>query len=1756
MAVDVQFGVVGNPAGMVKFLSTLEADANATMLRINQQFQRTFQTAFSGTQLSGGFGEAGAGFLASAEQIKAGAAGVGPAITAYKLNIDQLTHSATLLGQVGVRLKSGEIIPSGWVQSAKVNSDSLVNSVARVVNAEQGLTASTANLTNLGVGSGGSLIAGGGAAAGIADIKAPYLSTIDTRLQTGSVLQAEQNRLQSLKDLYIANGAEIPANVNQMYAAYSGALARNEGSIVSQLTKMNTTIGQARTAGIRGFAASTNELTAASREFETAMVTPPPVSPAIMTTLNSNTQLRQQLLKAGLGGGAAVGSAEFQAAVADANFSTPVTDITQGVTKLSGTFPTATEGLKSFTAQVDSSGKLITRFGGTLSGASNFLNQVGRDFQKVAEWSIATGVIIGGIGAFSNMIKVVSELDLGLRKFAITAQVTTDQSKAFFQSIAEVAYNTATPLKELVDAADAIALATRKSGESAQQWRSDILSLTGAVGILTNIAGIDSVKATDLLTATMKQLDLTANQTAGVLNKIAAVAGGQSTAIADIAQGLGTLSEAAKAAGLTLDQQIAVLQTLGQVTGKSSTEIATAMKNLTGSISSAGSVKELDKFGIAVKDAQGNLRPFLDIYKEVSDAIASGLIPAGQVQAVEKAISGGPRRMPDAAALLGVIDQVTQATQVSQDATNEALVANAKVLDSTASKITQLKVLFDQLAFNNLSTIVNQVAGTLLNLASVGIQVFNSLPTGLVATIAQFALLAGGVSLVVKIFTGFGGLIRGAYTTVTGFTERITTATVAAAGLSKAQTTATATTLTLNEAQVAVGEGMNITTSEINNNTLAVERNALAKRENVATTGIMSTPLGRGGAMLGIAGLAGVGIGAAQIANGGGTNPQSIASGIGSGLMGLGMTGLMAGSALDAGVVTLPAGLTIQGLSIAATALGGILQVVSGMLPGAADDTSKLDQNTVQLNQDILTSVKAFQDASQQAANLQTTHQTLTSQLAQQAAVVDKSVAGQNTLANTQRDYASNVADLAIQNVSLQASYEKLVGYYPELGTGVKSYSDLIQTAASNTDLLKTKTQDLSIAILKGTGQAGKVGTNMQLPDYAGTTGNIPYAGNGPPIATIHTEARGGIGQQISDTSVNLADLATKPDEVMQLFDSATGTLKATIPHTQQAFDLIDAALTAEGALTGADVDLLTKYHQSLADQAQKQGNLNSIIDQTVAVWNANWAAQNLIGTMTVDQMNQLEAAASGWKTLSDLQASIPTVPVIGLEQSGGPSLTPAAYDLKMAMNDMNATITAGNIPTLDQLKVAYVATNEVLGRHVNILDVTSSQAYSFGNTLFNGGIPAIKKMADALNQAATDTTDWDVGLQKEINKLASSVQSQAVKVGQEQLASGQGLLSKSGQFRLGQSQDAQSAAATQGWESLTNTMKSGNNPFAQFLDSGTAVSDLLVGLKDKSLYFANAEAELNDTTQTAGDKMGWLIDNLASLDTSFGVNKKNQDIQIASLKEYVKNVGALYASLATLASQPFDVQIAFITSIGGSANPADYNAAKQLQRKTGETDIVPPTYQDWLSQQASTAVQNKAQTYLQGLYDTFLKTFNTGTGGSAASAGGAGSSAKSASAVEVPQEWLTAGVDVSSYLKQSIAWAKKYEAAIPGATEAAKGDIVAVMEGNTRVLLANNVSSGDVSKGMAAMTAALKANTDLLAKADTIRRIRVGSGDFAALANVPLNTASGVSIGGPQGPITVSLNVNGQILTPAQMAQLVDMVAAAINRHMGTTGG
>jgi hypothetical protein len=245
----------------------------------------------------------------------------------------------------------------------------------------------------------------------------------------------------------------------------------------------------------------------------------------------------------------------------------------------------------------------------------------------------------------------------------------------------------------------------------------------------------------------------------------------------------------------------------------------------------------------------------------------------------------------------------------------------------------------------------------------------------------------------------------------------------------------------------------------------------------------------------------------------------------------------------------------------------------------------------------------------------------------------------------------------------------------------------------------------------------------------------------------------------------------------------------------------------------------------------------------------------------------------------------------------------------------------------------------------------------------------------------------------------------------------------------------------------------------------------------------------------------------------------------IAALKIYQK------ATAAALKNNPF---------IGPTTGGVTSSAFKELNEAIAELE--------GLSGELDNLTGGINKTIGSGTGSSFGQLPKSGSGSSAASK----ASGPDVSTLDLPEEIANA-MNRAALIQEAIKRAKELQAKIPGASKEAQNDIVELLHGTQHILEVRGVKDDLLRKALEELAEIERKRLEFETKADTIRRIRVGAGSFAAIANVPVNTKTGVSLGGAEGPINISLNLNGTVLTPAQLAQFADLVASALKRQLAS---
>jgi TP901 family phage tail tape measure protein len=1516
-------------------------------------------------------------------------------------------------------------------------------------------------------------------------------------------------------------------------------------------------------------------------------------------------------------------------------------DFEKGMVSLGGTVKSVDGLVGNWSYTLDKNGQLVQTWGRSLRGVGGFMPQVARDFQKVVEWTIATTVVFGSLAAVLGSFTKINQVNNDLQRFQITAKTTGEETKAAFDTIANVAIKTATPLMDLTAVMDDIALATRKMGQSSQEWMKNIGNMAEAAGILTNITGIDTVKGVDMLTSAYKQLGITTDDLIPLLSKVSAVAGGNAQAIEDIMQAIGGLAEAAKGAGLTVDQQIGAVQTLSQVTNKTAADTATAFKNLFGAINAPASEKFLKNFGIEIRNAAGGLKPFLAIYGEIYAKIQSGAISQGRLQDLYRAISGGPRRAPDAAAFLNNFPKIMEAIDIATGSTNEALIANAKIMQTNNAKLQQLRSQFDATLIEKFTDAVNKLVAALVNMGNFLSGIFGAFPDQLVTIALQLAIIATSVSLLKKgfgflapmianitgLFKGMGSAAAIAATATGTEAEQLAVwnaasksfgggaggGGVALAAGTAARNRAIERSIPLNEPTnspggwiyqrstpgklsrerilmgsvgrytppdpyaaamqadpylMSLGRQLPVTSpayrqyqmplgggsvpwqtlpasdprllglrsqlpstfqsanmssgygqfSEYGRNfpkinmlptlplkeqqvyptlfrTARIEElqlesgasKALATPISTSITGALSKVASSGIVRGGLAGLA-VG-GAAAVAG--------AATGGNSGLQTVGSLAQMGGMGLMMVPGAAPAGLALMGLG---TAIG----FLSGEAAKGEDELLKVKSAVYDTTQSMNDAVRiqiTAQDA--QATNEKTMKRLL--------ATTNRTAAEEEALNAAREAYVKSTYDLATARQVLNDKEKELLDLLPQLGTEYEKYIGQLKSGLGGQyrqDLYEQVSADIlgqkAIPYLPNVGDYFKRGTGETI--------------FGPPPVPS--------GNQDLTPTRELVDAILKnPNEDqwkavidnLKYFSSIEEQTRSEALNVRTGFTVTPEYInTALAAFQNAPAEVRStdEFRAAIEMFGQFVMDFGNLSPEAQAKW----------GTEAF-KTNVMLGAASGKYQGSEL-ANLNARGLLSTYMNQGFTLpsTPKAGGRSGRELEINKQNLAGNVRSLLAGGTTEITKEEAKKAFDAFLNSGSTVANDLRESFAVGGVQtydeAFKQWIDTAGQGqvivkgvndeiakGTAEIEDQIAAQELLNSLRDSYASNLRNYGQQlldldsKLASGditQGYYNKAtGQVNalMGANRD------------LFNVLKSeGEGTLKAFAASLKDINGL------QGIQFENVN-------QLQAAVMGWI----GQLNLAPSAIDSVTNAMLTMLKAL--EVIAAYPDIVKTIT--VHIQEEYAKGRGGTGF-AVADDEKALNDAREEYEKQKLAYEKAL---ADLLKYGKASDYV-----------NTPSGSTASNTTGN---------LDVPKEWKAASVDVKATLAQAVAWAKQYQSAIPGENKAHVKDLVAVMDGNKRVLLQRGIGEEYLRKAMDALTEEIKKQNDLLAKADMLSRIRVGAGDFAAMANVPLNSKSGVSVGGPQGPVSVNLDINGQLLTPAQFDILANKIAAALKSQL-----
>lgn len=382
----------------------------------------------------------------------------------------------------------------------------------------------------------------------------------------------------------------------------------------------------------------------------------------------------------------------------------------------------------------------------------SFGDAIVRDTVEVLKWSIAVGIVYGTIQKLQEAIKSAIDNQSKLVDINIALGRAQGNLNDIFENAARISRQTGENLSGVLDG---YVQAYRAAGDARTEFEKTTIAnkfLTDSL-ILSKLSALDQAEALDILSGALKQLqekgdttDQMFQRSSELLDKWVVTTRNANVDLATLATAFSVTSESADNAGLSVEELNGVIAVLAEKLGAlSPKEAGNTVRALIGGIYSESAAKALAQYGIAVTDASGKSRDFLEIMQQINELSKAGLISEDQLNKLALTLGGGVRRGQQYLAFLTSIDKVYSLVGKQANSTGAAQDALGQKLNTVETSVTNLGNAFMELAqsLGNEGGVLDMMK-TFLGVATSLVEVLNGLTKAAgTAGPALVAVLAG-----------------------------------------------------------------------------------------------------------------------------------------------------------------------------------------------------------------------------------------------------------------------------------------------------------------------------------------------------------------------------------------------------------------------------------------------------------------------------------------------------------------------------------------------------------------------------------------------------------------------------------------------------------------------------------------------------------------------------------------------------------------------------------------------------------------------------------------------------------------------------------------------------------------------------------------------------------------------------------------------------------------------------------------------------
>lgn len=333
---------------------------------------------------------------------------------------------------------------------------------------------------------------------------------------------------------------------------------------------------------------------------------------------------------------------------------------------------------------------------GRITGlATEFEKSIAASNARVLAFGASVGIINGVQNALASLVTTGIEVQKALADIAAISGATGRELQNLSDGIFEVARNTAQSFQTATQAA----LEFSRQGLTVEET----IKRTNDALTLSRFTGLSAADSVDTLTAAFNSFQETGITTAEILNKLVAVDSAYAVSAADLAKAISRVGSVGIEAGVSLDELNAAVTAVQERTARGGAVIGNAFKTIFTNLRSEQAIKALRDIGVESLNTQGELKPALDVLKELSVTL-QGLGEGQRVQILETVASKYNINILSAltadladqqSRFTGALQKSAQASTEAYDRQIELNKTLAAVINNTQVSVTQL---FDKLA--------------------------------------------------------------------------------------------------------------------------------------------------------------------------------------------------------------------------------------------------------------------------------------------------------------------------------------------------------------------------------------------------------------------------------------------------------------------------------------------------------------------------------------------------------------------------------------------------------------------------------------------------------------------------------------------------------------------------------------------------------------------------------------------------------------------------------------------------------------------------------------------------------------------------------------------------------------------------------------------------------------------------------------------------------------------------------------------------